>query len=429
MKIKTSMNAVQRQNSGFTLVEVMVSSALIVVVLGFLLTTVSGTQKIINGTTSRVNQFQGARVAFESLTRNLSQATLNTYWDMDFDSNGNPTTYRRQSDLHFYSGPVTDLLSSGTGAASTAAGTYPGHGVFFQAPIGFTAKYANPALPTTRYSALSNALNIVGFYTEWSDGLKYAKAPKFIEEKQDAEQRKRHRFRLMQVLQPMETTMIYNNTNYSKPAGAGSPYLLSTDWIAAATGRKALPPGIDSQFAGQLKDDSRVLVENVLALLILPKLAEKDRPSADDSGLTSAYKYDSRPQVAYDSIWKTNYNLTTALSAEQKRQVHQLPPVLQVVMVAIDEASAQKLEDYCESKLGGDPYDFCRDLFGAASGAGNVKLTEFADDIGETTDSPSDDTLVGRLVNKNNNLATPRLNYRIFSADVQIRGSKWSGSY
>ena len=427
MKLSNSILADPRRSQGFTLIEVMVSSALIVIVLGFLLTTVNETQRVITGTTSRVNQFQASRVAFEALTRTLSQATLNTYWDMDFDSNSNPTNYRRQSDMHFYSGPVDKLLS--TNGASAEA-TYPGHGVFFQAPLGYTAKYANPNAPRTRYTALNNALNVAGFFVEWSDGIKYAKTPKFIREEEGAKAGERFRFRLIQTLQPTEAVMVYNNSNYTKPIGTGSPFKNATDWIKVATGRLPLPAGLDADYTENPKDHSRVLAENVVALLILPKLAERDRNPAnpDETGLTSNYTYDSRPQLAYEAIWRNNYNLTTSLTAEQKRQIHQLPPMLQVVMVALDDASGAKLEDYAVKKNNKEAPEFCKDLFKTPGGS-TVRISKFLEDIGEDKAAISPETLAGRLINKDNSMPTPRMNYRIFSADVQIRGSKWTKTY
>ncbi len=427
MKLSNSTLAEPRRLQGFTLVEVMVSAALIVIVLGFLLTTVNETQRVITGTTSRVNQFQSSRVAFEALTRTLSQATLNTYWDMDYDSNTNPTNYRRQSDMHFYSGPVDKLLAT---AGSSSEATYPGHGVFFQAPLGYTGKYANPTSPRTRYTALSSALNVVGFFVEWSDGIKYAKAPKFIREEEGAKAGERFRFRLIQTLQPTEAVMLYNNSNYTTLIGSGSPFKNATDWIKVATGRLSLPPGLDTDYTENPKNYSRVLAENVVALLILPKLAEKDRdPSEpDESGLTRDYIYDSRPQTAYEAIWKNNYNLTTSLTTDQKRQVHQLPPILQVVMVAIDDASGAKLEDYAVKKNNKEAPEFCNNLFKTPGGK-TVRISKFLEDIGEDKAAISPETLAGRLINKDNSMPTPRMNYRIFSADVQIRGSKWTKIY
>lgn len=418
------LSKTRKHAPAFTLVEVMVSATLIVIVLGFLLTTVDQTQRVITGTTSRVNQFQSSRVAFEALTRTLSQATLNTYWDMDFNNNFNPTNYRRQSDLHFYSGPMSGLLST---SSTTGPKTYPGHGVFFQAPLGYTAKVPNPNDPKTRYNALSNALNVVGYYVEWNDGLKFSKVPKFIQNAEGANAGARYRFRLMQTIQPTEAMVVYSNSNYTKNGGS-SPYKNATDWIKVATGRMMLTAGLDADYSENPKDHSRVLAENVVALLILPKLAEKDRASVDDSGLTSNYTYDTRPQIAYDAVWKNNYNLTNALTPEQKKQVNQLPPLLQVVMVAIDEPSGAKLEEYSVKKDGREAYDFCKDLFKASSGS-NIRISSFLSDIGEDKDVIGPNTLAGRLINQNNTLPTPRLNYRIFSADVQIRGAKWSKIY
>ena len=431
MKNKYLHSSFKAKNSAFTLVEVMVSAALIVIVMGFLITTINETQRVIKGTTSRVNQFQASRVGFEALTRTLSQATLNTYWDMDFDTKtGNPTGYRRQSDMHFYTGPVGDLLKEGK---EDPLLTYPGHGVFFQAPLGFTEKAEDPKATDaalrakSRYAGLSSALNATGFYVEWGDGLKYAKAPKFLKDEDGVKAGEQFRYRLIQVIQPSELMSVYNNTNYSKQ----SPYKYSTDWIKAATGKIAIPAGLDSVSAGTKKNHSRVLADNVMGLLILPKLAEKDRgTNIDDSGLTSSYTYDTRPQVvydAYDKIAKNSYDLTSALSSEEKKQVHQLPPVLQVVMVAIDEGSAIKLEDFCVKKNSKEPYDYFKKLFQKSTG--NIMITKFLADIGEDKDTVDPDTLAGRMLNKDNTLQTPKLNYRVFSADVQIRGAKWSKIY
>jgi uncharacterized protein (TIGR02599 family) len=426
MRLQPLLSKTRNNSPAFTLVEV-VSAALIVIVLGFLLTTVNQTQRVITGTTSRVNQFQSSRVAFEALTRTLSQATLNTYWDMDYDANANPTNYRRQSDMHFYSGPMSGLLSTST---TTGPKTYPGHGVFFQAPLGYTAKVSNPTNPKTRYNALTNALNVVGYYVEWNDGLKYSKVPKFIRDAEGATAGARYRFRLMQTIQPTESVMVYNNTNYTQPSSSGkSPFKNATDWIKVATGRLALPTGLDVDYTENPKDHSRVLADNVVALLILPKLAEKDRATVDDSGLTSNYTYDTRPQIAYDAVWKNNYNLTTALTAEQKKQVNQLPPVLQVVMVAIDEPSGAKLEEFSVKKDNKEAYEFCKDLFKAAPANSSIKISNFLADIGEDKEAIGKDTLAGRLLNVAKDAGRPVLNYRIFSADVQIRGAKWSKIY
>src|SRR5689334_17759637 len=135
-----------RVRAGFTLTEVLVSSALIVGIMALMLTTVDQTRRTIANTTSRVAQFQSARVAFESMTRTLGQATLNTYYDLDRsgDVNQNPIGFRRQSDLHFVSGLASQaklLGKAATGDKTPRNSNYfPGHAVFFQAPLGVTAE-------------------------------------------------------------------------------------------------------------------------------------------------------------------------------------------------------------------------------------------------------------------------------------------------
>ena len=57
------------------------------------------TQRIWTSSTRRTEAFREARAAFESLSRNLSQAALRSYWDYD-DAN-DPTTYVRRSELRF----------------------------------------------------------------------------------------------------------------------------------------------------------------------------------------------------------------------------------------------------------------------------------------------------------------------------------------
>jgi uncharacterized protein (TIGR02599 family) len=86
------MKRLKFSQAGFTLTEVLVSSALIVGIMALMLTAVDQTRRTITNTTSRVSQFQSARVAFEAMTRTLGQATLNTYYDLDRsgDANQNP---------------------------------------------------------------------------------------------------------------------------------------------------------------------------------------------------------------------------------------------------------------------------------------------------------------------------------------------------
>src|ERR1043165_7333896 len=75
-----------RPNSAFTLVELMVSTAVIVLIFATLLTMTDSTQRLTQSTSAKVEQFREARVAFEAMTRRISQATLNTYWDYQYQT-------------------------------------------------------------------------------------------------------------------------------------------------------------------------------------------------------------------------------------------------------------------------------------------------------------------------------------------------------
>ena len=115
---------------GFTLIEMLVSVAVLMLILGLLLSFTSAVQKTWKSTEAKVEQFREARVAFEAINRSVRQALLNTYWD--YDDPNNPTEYVRRSELRFISGPVANLTLNSPFPGSTAYG----HGIFFQSVFG-----------------------------------------------------------------------------------------------------------------------------------------------------------------------------------------------------------------------------------------------------------------------------------------------------
>jgi uncharacterized protein (TIGR02599 family) len=425
----------------FTLTEVLVSSALIVAIMALMLTTVDQTSRTINSTTARVTQFQSARIAFEAMTRNLSQATLNTYWDLDRDANKNPQRYRRQSDLHFVSGrtvlkgtparPAKFFGDGGSGSAETE-NFYPGHATFFQAPLGFTAAETGTGNSVARhYSSLSNLLAVVGYYIKWD---KDVTLPGFVKSNPDIVA-DRYRYRLMEVLQPGETNMVFNNINYTTisnlPGGAASPYRFPTDWIQVSLGHKDLPVPIANAYVpGKVRkvNYSRPLAENIVAMIILPKRAEHDRdkPALWDD-LTQDFEYDSRPLEAFEQqareVKPLQQDVVTLLKARDYRfvrQLHQLPAIVQVTMIAIDEESAVKLQDWVVNSNGGNPPDWMKGLF--------TKVTTpeaFLKELGDPTNLDKE-SLIYQISNPDRELPHPRLNYRVFTTDVVMRGAKWS---
>src|SRR5688572_30440840 len=129
--------------TGFTLVEMLVSTALVAVIMLLLLSTVDSTQKVWQRATAKATQFQSARSGFEAMTRRLSQATLNTYWtayDPDRKNVAAEFRYRRRSELQFISGPANRIFSSPQigGLNQEPELAYPTHSVFFHAALGYT---------------------------------------------------------------------------------------------------------------------------------------------------------------------------------------------------------------------------------------------------------------------------------------------------
>jgi uncharacterized protein (TIGR02599 family) len=71
-----------------------------------------------------------------------------------------------------------------------------------------------------------------------------------------------------------------------------------------------------------------VLADNIIALIILPKLAPADRTGSTD------YIKDLSPNYLYDS-WRILAQDPSSIS--RSARFNQLPPIVQVTMIAIDE--------------------------------------------------------------------------------------------
>ena len=126
MKRATALRSGRSHRHGFTLLELMISMAVLAIIMVLVFQMLSATQRARSDSRARLSTFKEARVAFESITRRLSQATLNTYWDYEFTGTGRsrrPIDYQKQSDLHFVFGETADLIGKGD--------IHTGHAVFF----------------------------------------------------------------------------------------------------------------------------------------------------------------------------------------------------------------------------------------------------------------------------------------------------------
>ena len=324
-----------RSRAGFSILEVLVASAVLALLLVAMLSMTDQVQKTYRSTLGKAEQFREARVAFESITRRLSQATLNTYWD--YDSPTTPTRYLRQSELRFLSGQASAILP---GAISSTT-----HAVFFQAPFGFTAN-------STAFGGMESMVNTWGYFIEFGSDSGLRPPPV-----NTAGVPEKYRFRLYEMMEPSESLSLYKYTGNST---ASKTY----------TGRTWFTDALDKP-----NRSSRVLAENIVALIFRPL-------DPSNASLTTNYTYDTAGDGAI---------------ATQTASEHQLPPYIEVTMVAIDEVSARRLEN------------------GAAP-----------PDLGLTGLFQTASSYEADLETLRTNLTDRKINYRIFTANVSIQGAKWS---
>jgi len=331
--------------SGFTLVELLAALVVVLLLATLVLSLTGRVFGLWRETTDAIGEWQAARSGFEAMCRRLSQATLNTTWAY-FDGPGgsgnltttDPVSYGRYSELHFVSGPAAELLPEVAGAET--------QGIFFQAPLGRTRH--------TDFQGMTHLLNVCGFFVQFGDDAVLRPDVAIFRNIPS-----KSRFRLMELVEPSENFGTYSATG-----------VLNFDWF-----RRPVEMGL-----------ARPLAENVVALFLLPRLSALDTASA--SALAPHFSYNSRQSRSYDA------------GSTKGNTLHQLPPLLQVVMVAIDERSAERLT----RESGGTPPDF---IF---QGAAFSDASQFEQDL-------------ARLAR---NLTDAGVKYRIFSSIIGVRGAKWS---
>ena len=359
--------------SAFTLVELMVSMTVLAILMVILLKVTDGTARIWQSTNSKIEEFRSARNGFETITRQLSQATLNTYWG--YDNPAAPTKYLRQSELRFINGimqtytPVTAFVPP-----------RPTHGVFFQAPLGFVANDTSTPNAASSYQGLENLLNTFGYYLEFASDTNYR--PSFLKGLSNPPPL-RYRFRLIGLMESSQNLKVYNYTQGSTtPPTPNCVTYKGTQWFTSSV--------TPTKFVTNISSSNRVLAENVVALIILPKLSPQDENALP-----------SPPAVAGTALAPNyTYDTTVANSNSAIDSVNQLPPVVQVTMVAVDENSFSRLIQSGTTM----PNLYANSPF--------TDATKYSSDLAALQ----------------NTLISNRLNFRVFSSDVVIKAAKWSRS-
>ena len=383
----------------FTLIEMLVSMAVLSMIMLLLFGTITHSTTLWTKTTGKVQAFQAARAAFESMTRNLSQATLQNYYGYA-DSSGNPvplinpsfkmsssgnatrarvpTKYLRASELHFVCGPAPALLTQAGITGIDASGD----AVFFQAPIGFS---------DGSYQTQPSLLNVCGYYVQFakddSTGGGTGAIPDFASSLKPT-----YRYRLMEVVQPADKNGIYASTNQNVDADGLPSFSYDLDWL--------------KKLDLANRTNRHVLGDNIILLVLLPKLAPEDESlyggTGDGSLVAPAFTYDSRSwETGYPGIGITR---TTNQNLLEKVIMNRLPPLVEVIMVAIDDRSAQRLIGTSLTP----PADLQKKLYGSGG-------SRFTDATKLKTD-------LAALENDMNSLGA---NYRIFHTEVRLPGASY----
>ena len=317
----------------------------------------SSLQSVIARTTSSVDAFKEARNAFETMTRRIGQATLNSYDDLNPNTSGS-TSYVRASELRFVSGDAGTLIAGTTYPGSA----YPTDAIFFQAPLGFTL---------TQNASLTQLLNTCGYFIQWGSdkNLRPAFLPNSIAY--------RYRFRLMEVLEPSENLQIYNKTSgpsTTTPVRSKSWYYTAYDWFQYPILNETPAP-------------VHVLADNVVFLAILPIVAPQNATNPA-GGAADGTSQDIAPSYLYDT--------SPTLTNPPPYQQNQIPPMVYIEMIAVDEPSFSRYE------LGnGTTIPTNLGLSGILS---NASYTQRQSDVMQVT----------------NALTAAKINYRVFSIAIPL---------
>ena len=330
------MNARHPSADGFTLVEMLVGMVVTIVLVGIMLALTTQVGSIVQNAGNKMDAFQSAQAGFDLMTQRLSDATLNTYYD--YDVAAAPTTYIRRSDLHFLVSQNSTLTKNFPLANSNS-----GQSAFFQVPAG----YAN----VSTYANTQGLLNACGYFIEFSSDQSYWPSAKTTGTPH-------YRYQLMQTIQSTELNGIYSDIEGTTPEDG-----TTCTWITSL-GAGALP-----------------IARNVIAMIIWPRLS----PTDTSTPISTDYQYNSRQGLPTPTV---------ALQSEQ------LPPILQLSLVAIDATSAARLEN------GSTPPAVIE----------NALANKFTDTSNYNTDMAA---LQAALI-------AARIHYQVLTTSITLRESKWS---
>lgn len=372
-------------SAAFTLVELMISITILVILMMVVTQVIGIVQRNWVRANSRVSQFREARIAFDTMTRNITQATLNAYWDNESDplrtdSAGQKISkaksYVRQSELQFVCGPTPKVLTAAAGGSEN----YPGHAIFFQAPLGVTRLVA----ATSAQANTENMVNLLcgrGYFVEWGDDQPYR--PPFLNGLNSVPTR--FRLRLMEYSPTAEMNRIYASA--VRPVTENSKV-----WF-----QEALTNTVQDNEQVATRAFTRPIAENILALIVSPQLESRTS--------TSVIPYSIAPQYYYDSTLVTNPGAGNIGGAQGTQ--HLLPPLLKVTMIALDQRAGEALS--ANETVRSEILEAAAGLFQNAA--------QFQQDLDGVDDESG--TLEALLLEN-------KINYRVFTTTIAPRAARWS---
>ena len=325
------------------MVEMLVGCTVLVLLLVMLFSMTNQTTAVISRVSSKVDAFEGARTAFDIMSQRISQTTMNTYWDYYNSANQrlNPTMTSGSTAPAFF-------IPANYGRASDLDFVIQnnpnfGQAIYFAAPESLSG--------TGTVDQTRGLLNALGYYVAYVNDNSYGPTSVITTN--------RYRYKLMQCNQPSENFMIYAQSG--------------TNWIPA------------------VQSTAWPLANNVIALIVWPRQSLALDPSG--TNISTDYQYDAR-------------NLPSpVVTGSFPIQYAQAPPGVQLTMVAIDEASSQRL------------------IPSGAAGATQpavisnaLQASPFTSVIEYQTD----------LANLQTALSAAHVNYQVFTTTVSLRESKWN---
>ena len=340
----------RRPSSAFTLPEVLVAVAILFVIMATMLEFCTVVERVWRS--SAADPFAEAERAFETVANGLASATLEPYQDYA-DVSGN---FRTNSVTVPPPTFVPDHLARRSDldfVCGPAAGTTGLLAASNRTTTGSAIFFLAPQGNTQTYAdtGMERLLNAMGYYVEFGDD---ASAPSFFPVASQS-----WRWRLKQIVQPAESLQVFTMVS-------------SSAWIQQLVPNGTLFP---------------ILADNVITMVVLPERAASDSGPA----LAPAFSYDSR-------------DATNSLALDQ------LPSRLRLVLVAIDEASAQLLAQ----QNGTNPPQL-------------VSANFFMH--GSQTDAVQQDTQLDTdLSNLDSSLTAQKIGHRIFQREILLPAAAWANT-